>query len=361
MKTAIVLIHGIGEQRPTETLREFVDAILPGPEHKKDDPKFYSKPDSISEITDVRLLSDSRKDSKYDFYEFYWAHRVKEIGWKRVLFWLVYILIHPRRLTSRLRRASWALFLLFITVSLLIWWSPVAEWLFDLLGQQQHSTWPGKLLVNILVFVLAAIASDYLVKYIGDAEQYLVPLPENIKVRQEIRAAGLKLLRRLHKPENKYERIFIVGHSLGSVIGYDLIKHLWIEFNNQQRLFPHFPEQELKKRDASKCLQSREDQKKLWEIQKEAVQDREDMNAWLISDFITLGSPLAHAQFLMAKDQDDLKTRQADRELPTCPPVTNEKGREVLCAFYEYKGFLVPHHAAPFVCTQWTNIYFPVT
>src|SRR5262249_44045005 len=41
---------------------------------------------------------------------------------------------------------------------------------------------------------------------------------------------------------------------------------------------------------------------------------------WLISDLVTLGSPLTHAEFLIAADQADLERRVAARELPQSPP-----------------------------------------
>ena len=47
-----------------------------------------------------------------------------------------------------------------------------------------------------------------------------------------MRERGLALLRALHKRDPKttipdYERIVVVGHSLGTIIGYDLIQIYW--------------------------------------------------------------------------------------------------------------------------------------
>ena len=48
---------------------------------------------------------------------------------------------------------------------------------------------------------------------------------------------------------------------------------------------------------------------------------RDDGKAiWLVSDFVTLGSPLSAADVLVAKDDDDFRLRKAYRELPTSPP-----------------------------------------
>ena len=63
----------------------------------------------------------------------------------------------------------------------------------------------------------------------------------------------------------------------------------------------------------------------IWKDQKIKA-EKNETTPWLISDFITLGSPLAHATFLLANSRDEFKTRKKDHELPTCPPEdTGEK------------------------------------
>ena len=71
-----------------------------------------------------------------------------------------------------------------------------------------------------------------IVDYVGDAARYLSPLPRNIRLRQKIRGECVRLLRTLHA-SGEYDRIIVVGHSLGSVIAYDAITHLWQEFNEE--------------------------------------------------------------------------------------------------------------------------------
>ena len=104
-------------------------------------------------------------------------------------------------------------------------------------------------------------------------------------------------------------------------------------------------------------------QRELWQEQ------RKNGNPWLISDFITLGSPLAHAQFLMAKSFIDLDRRQQERELPVCPPILDEKKIsynpkspyevEDPSGKVQKRNIHLLHHAAPFGPTRWTNLYFP--
>ena len=72
---------------------------------------------------------------------------------------------------------------------------------------------------------------------------------------------------------------------------------------------------------------------------------------------------LTHAEMLLAKSPDDFAQRKAARELPTCPPVLEGKGEKASFA-HRREGSrsgpaAIPHHAAPFAPTRWTNLYFP--
>lgn len=61
MKQAVVLIHGIGEQKPMSTLRAFVSAVLPPAAAGK--PQFRSKPDRMSELFELRRLTSTGRSS----------------------------------------------------------------------------------------------------------------------------------------------------------------------------------------------------------------------------------------------------------------------------------------------------------
>ncbi len=104
---------------------------------------------------------------------------------------------------------------------------------------------------------------------------------------------------------------------------------------------------------------------------------------WLISDFVTLGSPLTHAEFLIASDQHDLRRRISDRELPESPPYSELLDPAIRALAIATRklpiatppedsrlmSFPIPpnyeswelHHAAPFAVVRWTNIYEPAT
>ena len=94
----------------------------------------------------------------------------------------------------------------------------------------------------------------------------------------------------------------------------------------------------------------REAQTRLWQ------KISHDRAGWLISDLVTIGSPLSHGNLLMADKDKDFKLRIYEREYPTCPPILDGDN-------YTYggniKGKEYIHHATPFAAVRWSNIYYP--
>ena len=366
MRQAIVIIHGIGEQRPMSTLRNFVTAVAP--DGRK--PKFWSKPDRMSDLLELRRLTiaSTGKVPVTDFFEYYWAHRVRDTKLAHVVKWFIGLLFTlPGNVPPRL---------------IFLWW---VTWFFialsiGLLGTGVNVTFDSWVNYGIytssLISLVFAVASGFVLKYMGDAARYLTPSPENISIRQQIRTDGIRLLRRLHKSPRGYERIILVGHSLGSVIAYDIIRSLWNENNDQHSETPSPQQPALNKiektgpalkKSFDKGQYKQGARKEFRDNQFELLNEQQKLGfPWLITDLITLGSPLAHAQMLLAKNKLELEERQEERELPTCPPV-EDKDRGHLWPYSYEKQYIVKkvkhniriiHHGAPFACTQWTNMYF---
>jgi len=125
-KTAVVVIHGMGEQRPMETLWGFVQAAwVRDPDlvgERNDD--VYSKPDSITGSFELRRITtrDSRAlgDHRVDFFEFYWAHLMTGNTATSVLDWAVGLLVRgPSSVPARLR-SRWLVGLALLVVSLIL-------------------------------------------------------------------------------------------------------------------------------------------------------------------------------------------------------------------------------------------------
>ncbi len=360
MRQAVVLIHGIGEPRPMSTLRGFVEALLTGERGKGR--ILRSKPDRLSESYELRRLvaNGTRTRPTTDFYEFYWAHHMEGNTVRHVWPLARLLLVRwPWRVPAPLALlwlVSWSL----TAATLYAWMKALSDGTFSELSNTRPVLWA--LTTGALAGIQLLIS-----QYLGDAARYLSPTPPNVSIRQKIRADGVDVVRRIHNSK-RYDRIVIVGHSLGSVIGYDIITHLWDQCNTAHDK-PERPKQaKLKALEAllrqppstraNAGDQFRELQRELW------LEQRSLGNPWLITDFVTIGSPLTYGGILFARDDQELRRRQADGELPTCPPMTDDGELAYRAKTWLSNGqprtLRVLHHAAPFAVTRWTNLYVPL-
>lgn len=373
MKQAVVLIHGIGEQKPMDTLRRFVAAILPPAADGHE--QYWSKPDRMTELFELRRLQTPGR-TKAHFFEYYWAYHVDGTKLWHLWEWLKGLLFRkPSNVPSALKfiwRLTWLGLVALVVLTICGVFDSLQGW---------YSSLPRYGLVGMVLLLLGGTLHGVLIYYVGDAARYLSPHPQNIALRQKIRSEGIKLLRNLHE-SRKYDRIILVGHSLGSVIGYDIISRLWIDyypkfdFESKDPILAHLlsegkaPQPVIRKslleagkncsegRSPEALQQFRDTQLGAWREQ------RGWGNPWRISDFVTVGSPLSHAMLLLACGKEDFEERKRERELPVCPPVEDEKGYAYCGNNFQLengKRFtpLYLHHAAPFAVTRWTNLYFP--
>jgi hypothetical protein len=352
----VVVIHGLGEQRPMATLRSFVASVLDAPE---EGPRFFSRPDRLSESFELRVLQN-RQRPRTHFYEYYWAYHADGTKFMHVVSWLFSLLWRsPKRVPRQL-----------IALYVLGWMLALMTAVTAASGGLHAQAWYASAVVWLLLSALQFVV----LSYIDDAARYLSPSPANIMLRHRIRADGLKLMRKLH--DKQYQRIIVVGHSLGSVIAYDILRQLWTEMHQVYQT-PHTSAQPALAKLEEAGERTRET-KQLGAYQAHQTELFDELRAlgspWRVTDLITLGSPLAHAALLLAEDEPNLRERQAERELPTCPPLPEIRKRKTLpelrsYAFKAWSPFVtsageevslrVLHHAAPFAVTKWTNLYFP--
>jgi hypothetical protein len=332
-----------------DTLRGFVDSVWTSDQsvkHEHATAGVWSKPDTISGSFELRRLttSKSRSGVQTDFFEFYWAHLMEGTMVSHVLAWVRCLLIRwPWKVPKQLRGA-WLLLLLLTLVILFFALQTV-------LPEEWRVIDVPKWMTGAAGLIVAWIAVPIIKNIIGDAARYLNPAPGNIKRRQEIRAKGVKLLEKLHK--HGYRRIIVVGHSLGSVIGYDILTHAWALYNNRGDASRGHPIMTGLEKMVAEAEYTVDDYRSCQtEMLNEMVQNGYN---WRVTDFITLGSPLAHASILLAADREDLRHKQNSREFPTCPPEL-ENGN---FSYPPDRSQRTPHHAAVFAPTRWTNLYFP--
>ena len=372
MKQAVVFIHGIGEQKPMSTLRSFVSAVLPPAAKGKQ--QYRSKPDRMSELFELRRLTSTGRSSTH-FYEYYWAYHVDGTTWWHLLQWFKGLLFRPPSGVPPGLKTIW-----WMTWMALVGLGPLAGLGYGAYAAEWVAALPHFGLVWIIGVLLLLMLQAFVLYWIGDAARYLSPSPSNIALRQQIRAEGLRLLRHLHR-SREYERIVIVGHSLGSVIGYDLITRLWLDYGCDFNAHSSSIFEQLKARQhpqpivggallkAGATLSSDSKPETLQPFRVAQLEGWKEQrrygHPWRISDFVTVGSPLAHAMLLLASGSKDFDDRKGQRELPTCPPVLDDDGYGYVDSPMSLPGSPkrysphVLHHAAPFAVTRWSNLYFP--
>lgn len=370
---AVVVIHGIGEQRPMDTLRGFVDSVLDVDARAEQDPSappaYYSKPDSLSDSFELRSLVTRVSRPRTEFFEFYWAHRMPTATWARIFEWGQLLL---RRsigdVPRQFRGLWWGLWLTLVVVGLLL---AVSIWLYAFPAAVPREWVRGQFAMPIGASILLLAIQAVVLSTIGDAAIYLSPFPRNIEARHAIRGAGVALIERLHD-SGKYDRIIVVGHSLGSVIGYDVLSFAWQRYNDKHGNPARPRRDQLKSAEAiAKQMEApgaagiaplkaqwAEAARALW------CEQREMGSPWLVTDFVTLGSPLAHGDLLLARGRADFARKISQRELPVCPPVPEPDGGFSFPSHYSLsdgsnRTTFVMHHAAWLASVRWSNLFFP--
>jgi pimeloyl-ACP methyl ester carboxylesterase len=380
-KQAVLLIHGIGEQRPMATLWKLVDLVwtrAPKPEGAPDR-IVYSEPDEMSGVFELRRLSTNyNADGKRtDFFEYYWAHLMRGNDLGDVLSWLGGLAARPRdRVPVTLLKAWTILRILLVALAVVFLLGFIAAFGSGVTGQAQRFMTFGVVLAALLGVALA-IDKAYISPVIGDAARYLRPSPKNIECRQTIRARGLKLLEDLHA-SGKYDRIVLVGHSLGGVIAYEIAVHFWGRRNRMMDREGPVQAAIEQAEAAGLAVQSAPGAETLaaWRAAQHALFEAlraetgpDGAPLWLISDLVTMGCPLSHAATLLATDEIAFSQLLTRRELSACPPQYErfEGGRQRF-SYCRRHGDAdnpeavprVPNNASVFAATRWTNLYFPM-
>lgn len=184
-KQAVLLIHGIGEQRPMDTLRGFVeevwrkDASIQNPHAGNG---VWSKPDNLSRSFELRRLTTPQNNAgiKTDFFEFYWAHLMDGTSYGHVWAWTTSLLFRrPSTVPTQLKGVYWALVTAFALALLLAANAIRAQ----ASGHFTISPWV-QAIVSLLVVPLCGFV---VLKTVGDAARYLHVAPTNVQRRHEVR------------------------------------------------------------------------------------------------------------------------------------------------------------------------------
>ena len=406
---AVVVIHGMGEQIPMDTIKGFVNAVwqtdgavtangLPNPT------EVWSKPDARTDSLELRRITTRESISsppefphgvRTDFYELYWADLTAGATWDSLKAWVRGLLLRPLRRVPRGVRLAW----------LLLWLLSLAVVMLALLAIIPSSVWERTPLSPLAKYQWAIAALAVLITGLvhrmgtstfGRVVRYTQANPDNIAARAAVRDRGLKLLRALHEGP-PYKRIIIVAHSLGTMLAHDLLSYFWAEREPARTITegtPEFSALATLEYAAADLMDAPADRTKVnnyFRAQRQFRRLLGDRPApslpnqpdprWLISDLVTFGSPLTHAEFLIATDHSDLEARKAMRELPQSPPyrefvdpnvlrraestkvmpISNPPERTRLMSYpmVNRANTWMLHHAAPFAAVRWTNVFDP--
>jgi hypothetical protein len=282
-------------------------------------------------------------------------------------------------------RAFWRALVISLVISAIFigverYWHPETTF-----AEKLIKAWPWSLnspwsvdLAWAVVGIYLAVNAAFLQPYLGDAARYFRKSPANVAVRRAIRKEAVDTLDRLHT-SGQYDRIVVVAHSLGCVVSYDMLRAYFSrvcgELPPTGQLGPDFavidsatwqPQDETASIQDKKALRTKA-RNTIAHIAEATVAkpaEQREYKSWLVTDFVTLGSALTHAYFLMClgKTRDELKEdfarRVKEREFPTCPPKRLDNDGLLTFDNPRTKTKTI-HHGALFGLTRWTNIYFP--
>jgi hypothetical protein len=237
----------------------------------------------------------------------------------------------------------------------------------------------------IILSTYVIISIIFLQPYLGDPARYFRNAPSNVAVRREIRRQAVNALEGLHT-SGRYDRIVVVAHSLGSVIAYDMLRAYFARVASRLPTTGDGLDEDIKKAENKiikfqndwsnfkKERQKRPSPEELRRVGRQiigkiaAIPSIEAEDKWLVTDFVTLGSPLTHAHYLMCQGEtanelaQDFERLIEERAFPVCPPTKLDKDEPLT---YTRDGDATGsrwfHNGALFGLTRWTNIYFVVS
>jgi len=373
VRQAVVIVHGMGEQRPLDMLNRFIETAIPGTNTAQPvtgNPVFYSRPDNVSDSYESRRYLAPETDSyaQTEFFEYHWAHLMQGNKFSDV--WLTFrrmMLQLPWQVPTGLR-GIWLIFW-----GIIVW----AVWYFlntDInfggmsVDKVVSAIVGGGVAATSLTWLLTKFLPGKISSSFVDVVRYLDTSPRSYGVRKAIRKGMFEFLQNLHKT-GRYQRVVVVAHSLGAYIAYDGISYLWTQMN-QKHCAPQNGEMNTAVRqkledEADALLKNnktdpkdfRDAQRKLWQAM------RAQGNPWLITDFITVGTPMYMADQLFTRNRTDFDAKINLQNIVTCPPQPDSPGSTPgkTLYTYPYNNGPVIYHAAPFAVVRWTNMWFPAS
>lgn len=395
IRTAVVMVHGMGEQTPLETLDRFVKTALPRVAGER---RYLSRPEKITDSFEARRYLANREPRRRngptddpcddpdelvygqtEFFEYHWSYQMQGNRLGDLVPLLGRMLLRTPATVPRGLKWIWRLIWLLILVivaSLVVSFDAIEEWsasaVLLALGAGGTVAWGVKTLVGRVGSVVT--------KSFVDVVRYLDVSPRSYTVRRNIRQGMMDLLQSLHD-KGRYSRVVVVAHSLGAYIAYDAITSLWASMckfhcgpitdepgasipldgvaalEEKARLLLDHPTEGLTEAQQLDLDQYRAAQFEVWKNL------RRQGNPWLITDFISVGTPMYMADLLLAGSRQRFLTLVKTAGLPQCPPLNGFQPvegelRPPGAYAWNNRGRHVLTHGAPFAVVRWTNLFF---
>ncbi|GAA2778124.1 hypothetical protein [Mycolicibacterium pallens] len=349
VRTAVVFVHGLLERRPMDVLDDFAKtALTPEGGRWEYDPQ----PVEITDLYEARRCS---APSGVDLYEYDWSFLMTSARYAGFVAAVARTFLRrPHHVPDQLF-GIWRAVLLTVLIPV-----AVLVGLFVVGGYFLHTGVAGWIIgvatsVVVLTVALAvfrllprALTRSFLTTgFVNVARYFDLTAPESQAARRAIRGGLVDLLYTLQ--QGRYARVVVVGHGIGGYIAYDALTALWAE-THELRAAPGAGLPSPTESDMHGSVADfQERQFALW-------QDlRRQGNPWRITDFLTVGTPMALADLFVARPPILGGCGRVDRRhvlfdslirrgvVSCCPPRSGEL--DGLSAF---------------AVTRWTNICFPV-
>ena len=252
--TAFLVIHGIGEQNPLETLDSFsrwlIQELQKNPEGVQAEHRIAERADAHgSRWTESFVrLTPKLSDGRYiDIHEYYWAYLTEDrITIPEITEWVMKTLKGTKNFYSdnpALAKRYKKYGLLSLQLRCVYWHLAIATALYPFarLLRAVFSLLPGWSKLPGVEAIIGGIrkkGKEFMLGFIGDIAIYTTTDQKSkfYQLRQQILANSQSFVEDILF-KNQYDRVIIAGHSLGSVIAYDTLNRLNIKVNLDPQAF----------------------------------------------------------------------------------------------------------------------------
>jgi hypothetical protein len=382
-RTAVVVVHGLLEWRPLENFDRIAKTILtPGR-------PYFPRPPEVTDSYEARRYYVEGADGSGDveLFEYHWSYLMTSGRYAGLAPTMMRVFLRrPANVPDPLYgvwRATWLALLTPVVLAVVVLG----------LGGYYLSigvpAWLVGLVSSVLVLAIGlgafrimstALTRTFFTVGFVDVARYLDPLPESYAARRAIRAGLVDLLYTLQ--QGHFARVVVIGHGLGGFVAYDALTALWAETHELHAGPLQEPTSLAGLTDLETAAEMTSDPAGLDEYQARQFELWQHLrmqgNPWRITDFVTIGTPMALADMLLTRPPVAAGLKPTDARhglfdgllgrgvLATCPPrsertpvdgTTEGRPRYGWCSGGG-RELLGPQSA--FAVTRWTNLWFPV-